>query len=86
VTNAPKYFSLFTLVECCDHIQATCYYLIPANLELKKTLTTTRSALLNLAMEYENAIEQKITNASALKDSIFNVANEAYTLLQQVHD
>lgn len=35
-------------------------------------------------MTYVNEIEHNITDASALKDSIINVVNDVYTLLQQV--
>lgn len=85
VKNALEDFSSCALVECCNHIQATYHNLISSNQDLKKILHVTRSPLSYLTTTYANEIEQKMI-VSAIKYSIFNGVNEAYTLLQQVHD
>lgn len=82
VPNAPEDFLTYTLVECYEHIHAACHDLISANHELKKTLVATRGAFHDPTMGYATEIEQKMADTSPFKESIFNVVEDAHTLLQ----
>ena len=77
---------MWTLVECCDHIQDACTRLISTNKELKNILDVVKKALPDPSTAYIDEIEQNLTTATALKYSIYDALNEGYILMDQVHD
>lgn len=86
VIEAPKEFFVYTLVKCCDHIQAACTGLISTNKELKQSLDAAKKALSDLSIAYIYEIEQNITTTATLKAFIFYSMNKGYTLMDKVND
>lgn len=83
--EAPKYFSVSTLVECYEHIQAACTGLSSIR-DLKRSLETMIGALLDPSSSYIQEIEQKLNTATALKASIIDALTDIYIFMDQVHN
>lgn len=82
VIEALEEFSTYTLVECCDHIQATCNGLISTNNELRQSLDATMKVLPDPSMTYIDEIEQNIIVVATLKSFISDALKDRYILMQ----